>query len=78
MLSNTFQDFVSDTGVTDHKGYDRWYRKNNRESSTSGMLFKKQVLLDVSYFAGNIYETETVTLGSCCIEDLIFRENNIV
>ena len=25
-----------------------------------------------------IYETETVTLGLCYIEDLIFRENNIV
>ena len=44
------------------------------------MLFKKQVLLEYnrSYFARNIYETETVTLGLCSIEDLIFLENNIV
>ena len=42
------------------------------------MLFKKQVLLEASYFTRNIYETETVTSGLCCIEDLVFRENNIV
>ena len=51
------------------------------------MLFKKfllerknfkKFLLEVSFFARNIYETETVTLGLCCMEDLIFLENNIV
>ena len=52
--------------------------KKNRESSTSGMLFKKQVLLEVSYFARNIYEREAVTSGLCYIENLIFFENNIV
>ena len=52
--------------------------KKNRESSTSGMLFKKQVLLEVSYFARNIYEREAVTSGLCYIENLIFLENNIV
>ena len=61
-------------GVTDHKHCDRWYRKYNRESSTSGMLF----LLEGNYFARNIYEAETVTLGLCYIEDLIFLESNIV
>ena len=38
---------------------------------------KKYVLLEVSSFARNIYETETVTSGLCEIEDLIFLENNI-
>ena len=33
MLSN-----IADTG---HKHYDRLYRRQNRESSTSEMLFKK-------------------------------------
>ena len=35
--------------------------KKQRICSTSEMLFKKQVLLEVSYFARNIYEIETVT-----------------
>ena len=35
---------------------------------------KKQVLLEVSYFARNVYETKTVTLGLCYIEDLIFMK----
>ena len=42
------------------------------------MLFKKYVLLEVSYFTRNIYEMEAVTSGLCYIEDLIFLENNIV
>ena len=40
MLSNTTLDFISDMEVTDHKHYDRSYRKRSKESSTSGMLFK--------------------------------------
>ena len=35
------------------------------------MLFKKYILLEVSYFVRKIYETETVTLELCYIEDLI-------
>ena len=50
----------------------------NRESPTSEILFKKLVLLDLSYFARNVYETETVTSGLCYIEDLIFLENKVV
>ena len=34
--------------------------------------------LEVSSFAKNIYEIETVTSGLCYIEDLIFLENNLV
>ena len=34
--------------------------------------------LEVSYFARNIYETETVTSGLCYIKDLLFLENCIV
>ena len=30
--------------------------------------------MEVSYFARNIYETESVTSGLCYIEDLIFFE----
>ena len=41
MLSNTFLDFIFDIGVKDHRQYDRQYGKWNRESSSSGMLFKK-------------------------------------
>ena len=52
--------------------------ENKIESSTSGMIFKKYFLLKVSYFARNIYETETVTSGLSHIEDLIFLENSIV
>ena len=73
-----FLDFISDMGVTDQKRYDRWYRKWNRESSISGMLFRKRVLLEVSYFARNKYEIKTVTLGLRYIEDLIFLENDII
>ena len=36
------------------------------------------LLLEVSYFARNIYETETVTSGLCYIEDSISLENLIV
>ena len=36
------------------------------------MLFKKKFLLEVTYFTGNIYETETATSGLCYIEDLSF------
>ena len=36
------------------------------------------MFLEVSCFARNIYETETVTSGLLYIEDLIFLENNIV
>ena len=39
---------------------------------------KKQVLLEVSYFARNIYVMKTVNSGLYCIEDLIFLKNNIV
>ena len=42
------------------------------------LLFKKQVLFEVSYFARKIYETESVTSELFHIEDLIFLENNIV
>ena len=42
------------------------------------MLFKKQVLLEVSYFARNIYETDTITSGLCYIKGLIFLEDSIV
>ena len=42
------------------------------------MFFKKQVPLEVSYFAGNIYETDTVTSVLCYVEDLIFLGNYIV
>ena len=41
------------------------------------MLFKKYVLLEVSYFARNIYEMDAVTSGLCHIKDLIFLENNL-
>ena len=41
MLSNTSLDFISDMRITDQKHYERYYRKKNIESSTSGMLFKK-------------------------------------
>ena len=64
-------------GVTDHKHYDRWYIKQNRESSTSGMLFKSLAISEVRCFARNIYKAETVTSGLCYIEGLIFLENNI-
>ena len=33
--------------------------------------------MDVSYFARNIYDAETVISGLCYIEYLIFLENNI-
>ena len=33
----------------------------NRESSTSEILFENQVILELSYFARNIYETEALT-----------------
>ena len=36
------------------------------------------MFLEVSCFARNIYETETVTSGLFYTEDLIFLENNIV
>ena len=80
MLSNTSLDFILDMRETDCKQYDRWCKKWNKESSASGMLFKKQVLLEVSYFARNIYDTETVTLVLCLLTNswLIFLENNIV
>ena len=78
MFSNTSLDFVSDMEVTDHKHYDQWCRKQNRESSISGMFFKKKILLEISYFARNIYEVEAVTSGLCYIEDLIFLEDNVV
>ena len=42
------------------------------------MLFKKKDLLEVSYFAGKIYEKETATSVLCYLEDLIFLESNIV
>ena len=41
------------------------------------MLFKKSVLLEVSYFPRNICNRDS-SLGSCDIEDLFFLENNIV
>ena len=42
------------------------------------ILYKIQVLLEVSYFARNIYEKKPVISELCYIEDLIFLENNIV
>ena len=78
MLSNTSLDFISDMRITDQKHYERYYRKKNIESSTSGMLFKKYVLLELSYFARNIYETEILTSGLYYIENLIFHKNEIV
>ena len=39
MLSTTYLDFISDVGITDHKHYNRLYRKQNRESLASGMVF---------------------------------------
>ena len=77
MLSNTSLNIISDMGITDHRLYDQWNRKWNRESLSSGMLFKQQVLLEVSYSAWDIYETEIVTSGLCYVEDLIFLENNV-
>ena len=45
----------------------------------SGYSFKNRLAnLEVSSFAQNIYELETVTSGVCYIEDLIFLENNLV
>ena len=41
------------------------------------MLFKKQVLLELSYFTRNIYETEAVTSGLYYIDDISFLENKI-
>ena len=41
------------------------------------MLFRKQVHFEVTYFARNTYEAETVTSELCYIEDLIFLENYI-
>ena len=40
--------------------------------------FLRKILLEVSYFARNTYETETVTSGLCYLEDSIFLEHNIV
>ena len=77
MLSNVYLDFISDVRVTDHRHYDRYYTKYNRKSSTKGLLFEKQILSEVSYFARNMYETQIVTSGICYIEDLIFLENKI-
>ena len=34
--------------------------------------------MEVSYFARNIYDKETVTSGLCYIEYSVFLENNIV
>ena len=78
MLPKTNLHFISAMEVTDHKHYDWSYQKQNKESSTSGMLFKKYVHLEVSCFARNMYETKTATSGLCYIEYLIFLENNIV
>ena len=41
-------------------------------------FLKNRSFLEVSYFARNIHETETVTSRLCHIEDLIFLENDIV
>ena len=71
MLPNTSSDFISEMGAFNQRHYDRKYRKLNREYGSFNFL-------EVSYFARNIYETETVTSVLCYIEDLIFRENNIV
>ena len=60
MFSNTSLNFISDLGLTDHKIK---YRISDR------MLFKKQVLFEVSYFTRNIYVIETVTSGLSYIED---------
>ena len=42
------------------------------------MLCKKQVLLQISYVARNIYEIEAATSRLSYIKDLIFLEKNIV
>ena len=42
------------------------------------MLFKKKVLLEVSYIARNIKEIKTITLVLYHIKDLIFLENKTV
>ena len=42
------------------------------------VLYKIQVLLEVSYFARNMYEKKPVISELFYIEDLIFLENNIV
>ena len=39
MLSNTSLNIIWDMEVTDHRHYDRQYRRENRESLTLGMLF---------------------------------------
>ena len=41
MLSNTSLNITSDMGITDHRLYDQWNRKWNRESLSSGMPFKQ-------------------------------------
>ena len=61
MLSNTSLDFISDMGVTDHRhDVDNIESKiENRKLQES--FLKNRSLLEVSYFARNIYEIETVT-----------------
>ena len=54
---------------------------DNVESKIENLRIQEcllNALLKVSFFARNIYETETVISGLCCIKDLIFFENNIV
>ena len=54
---------------------------DNIESKTENLRLQESSLkigLERSYFARNIYETETVTSGLCYIEDLIFLEGNMV
>ena len=46
--------------------------------SNASLDFISDMKFYFSYFARNIYETETVTSGLCYIEDLIFLENNMV
>ena len=52
--------------------------ENKIENTRLPEYFRKKVLLEVSYFARNIYETKTLISRLCYIEDLIFLENNIV
>ena len=54
MLSNTFSDFISDVGATEHRHYDQQYKKKNWISWFSGMLFTGYVPLEFSYFARSI------------------------
>ena len=71
MLSNTSLDFILGMGIIDHDNI-----TDNIENKKE--ILRLQVPLEVSYFARNIYETETVTSGLCYIKSLIFLENKVI